>query len=384
MMNSKTCCLLLTLSILVGLANVRGQDQSQSELGRGSVPVEPQTEAFKVATDAFRQEAKKLSETAIRFHVGTGKEERMWKEKFGEIYSKAAPLFVKMMHEGAKELVAAPEPRPNLERWLFTTLQQEIDADRFDGLVPVLEILVNKYPEATELHRMMGMIAVMTCEYDKARGSMEFLLTKDEFESQMNGLLSSLDELKADYQVELAAQDADRSGAPLPTAIIKTTRGNIEVELFENQAPETVANFIYLAEMGVYENTPFHSGKQHFLVQGGGDDVLEPPYKIYGEMKKPGARDFYRGTLGMAISGSPDSAYSQFFFSLIRNPEMDGEFTAFGRVTKGIELVAAITKIDPDESKEKKKEKPKQIPDEILEVEITSKRDHEYLPNKAQ
>jgi cyclophilin family peptidyl-prolyl cis-trans isomerase len=289
-----------------------------------------------------------------------------------------------MLLEGAKELAADPNPRPNLQRWLFTTLQREVDADRFEGLVPVLEILVDKFPQDVELHRMLGMTAVMTCEYDKARSSMEYLRETEEFRTQMQDLLNSFEELKSQYREELAAREADRQGEPIPTAIIKTTRGNIEVELFENQAPETVANFIYLAETGVFDNTPFHSGKQHFLVQGGGDDVLEPPYKIYGEMNKPGARRFYRGTLGMALSGGPDTAYSQFFFSLIRNPEMDGQFTAFGRVTKGIELMAAITKIDPEESKEKKKQQPKQVPDEILEVEITRKRAHDYLPNKAQ
>ena len=100
-------------------------------------------------------------------------------------------------------------------------------------------------------------------------------------------------------------------------------------------------------------------------------------------MYRPDARDFYRGTLGMALSGNPDSGYSQFFIALMPNEELNGKYTAFGRVVKGIEVIANLNKIDP-QTKSKDSQSPRDEPDEILEIRVLSKRDHDYVPRKVE
>ncbi|MFN3190985.1 MAG: peptidylprolyl isomerase [Aureliella sp.] len=351
----------------------------EPDLEQEILEIQPVGEPFKKAVEAFREKSQQMSELAIRFHIGNRADERKWKVEFGKVYSEARPLFSKMLLEGAKEYAEDPENRKDYALWLSQTVSREIEGDRFEGLLPVFSVLEEHLGDLPELRAHYGMTAISMCDFDAAESTIEFLSQLDDYKERMTKLQESLPLLRQRWADEQAARAKDAAGEPLPTAIIHTTRGDIEIELLENQAPGAVANFIYLVDMGVYSNSQFNFGQKHFLVQGGGDDVMDPPYTIKGEMNRPDARKFFRGTLGMALSGSPDSAYSSFFFSLISNPDLDGQYTAFARVTKGIEIVSALTKIDPED---KKKDKDT-VPDEILDIEITYRRDHPYEPVKA-
>ena len=119
-----------------------------------------------------------------------------------------------------------------------------------------------------------------------------------------------------------------------------------------------------------------------------GDGTGGPGYTIYSEANKPTARKFYRGTLGLALAQAPDggdpipnSGGSQFFIAFLPVTELNNTYTAFGRVTKGIEVLANIAKINPEEKEDKSK--PKLPPEEVIEIEVLSKRDHEYIPRKV-
>ncbi len=98
--------------------------------------------------------------------------------------------------------------------------------------------------------------------------------------------------------------------------LLKTNRGDIELELFENEAPNTVANFITLVEKGFYNGLTFHRVLPGFMAQGGdpkGNGQGGPGYSIAEEFTKPNHRLHFRGSLAMARSASPDSAGSQFY-----------------------------------------------------------------------
>ncbi|RMF38924.1 MAG: peptidylprolyl isomerase [Planctomycetota bacterium] len=172
----------------------------------------------------------------------------------------------------------------------------------------------------------------------------------------------------------------------MPRALLRTTKGDIEVELFENQAPETVANFIYLAESGFYDHHLFHRVIQHFMAQTGdpnGDGTGGPGYSIYDEAGRPDHRKFFRGSLGMAMTAQPNSGGSQFFITFLPTFDLNGQYTVFGRVTRGIEVLSNLRRVDPDAKD--KKEEDKDVPlDELIEVIILSKRNHEYLPHKVE
>ena len=137
--------------------------------------------------------------------------------------------------------------------------------------------------------------------------------------------------------------------------IIEMQNGKkIQAELFENDAPETVKNFIELVEKGFYDGLTFHRVIEGFMIQGGcpkGNGTGDCGKNIKGEFSKNGVENnvkHIRGTLSMARSSMPDSASSQFFIVHEDAPHLDGSYAAFGRVVEGIEVVDEIASCKVD------------------------------------
>jgi peptidyl-prolyl cis-trans isomerase B (cyclophilin B) len=134
-----------------------------------------------------------------------------------------------------------------------------------------------------------------------------------------------------------------------PVVQIKMQNGGlIEVELSPRVAPNTVNNFLSLVKKGYYDGLIFHRVIAGFMIQGGcpdGTGMGGPGYGIKGEFSSNGVTNQMkhdRGVLSMARSMQPDSAGSQFFIMHQNSPHLDGSYAAFGRVTKGIEVVDEI------------------------------------------
>ena len=119
--------------------------------------------------------------------------------------------------------------------------------------------------------------------------------------------------------------------------LIKTNKGDIEVELFENEAPNTVANFITLVEKGFYNGLSFHRVLPNFMAQGGdpkGDGTGGPGYTIADECSGPNHRLHFRGSLSMAKEARPDTGGSQFFITFVPTSHLDGIHTVFRQSNK--------------------------------------------------
>ena len=130
-------------------------------------------------------------------------------------------------------------------------------------------------------------------------------------------------------------------------AIIQTKKGDIELELFEKDAPNTVANFVKLINEGFYDGLTFHRVIPDFVIQGGcpkGNGTGGPGYTIKceteGNPNKHGT-----GALSMAHAGK-DTGGSQFFITHSPQPHLDGVHTVFGKVTKGMDVVNKIQQGD--------------------------------------
>ena len=134
---------------------------------------------------------------------------------------------------------------------------------------------------------------------------------------------------------------------PAPQVELDTTLGKVTLELYPNDAPITVNNFLGYVTTGFYDGTLFHSVVKDFLVQGGGYTpglVFKPPVfdPIALEFDRP--LKHVRGTVGMARKSTPNSATSQFFVNLVDNPRLDFEgtadpgYAAFGHVVDGISV----------------------------------------------
>ncbi len=147
--------------------------------------------------------------------------------------------------------------------------------------------------------------------------------------------------------------------------VMETSKGVIEIELFDEKAPKTVANFLKYVEAGFYEETIFHRIIANFMVQGGGytadgrerrRTILSLDYTPIENESGNGEKNM-RGTLAMARTQDPHSASSQFFINLVDNgflnkaEAQDGwGYAVFGRVVSGMAHVDAMAKIKTDRS----------------------------------
>ena len=138
--------------------------------------------------------------------------------------------------------------------------------------------------------------------------------------------------------------------ANYPKAIISTGLGDLTVELWDDVAPRHVENFLTLGRDGFYNDLTFHRIIPGFVIQGGcpkGDGTGGPGHTVDAEFND---RPHVPGTLSMARSSDPNSAGSQFFICLTREKcqHLDGQYTAFGQVTEGLDIVKQLGAVATD------------------------------------
>ena len=142
----------------------------------------------------------------------------------------------------------------------------------------------------------------------------------------------------------------------IPVATIQTSMGNVVVELDEDNAPITVANFRQYVDEGFYDDTVFHRVIADFVIQGGGYDVdfnIKQTHDPIANESTNGLSN-ERGTIAMARTDVSDSATSQFYFNVKDNPDLDAQgglpgYAVFGRVTEGMDVVDAIAAVPTEE-----------------------------------
>lgn len=131
------------------------------------------------------------------------------------------------------------------------------------------------------------------------------------------------------------------------TAVMKTDRGDITIELLTDVAPTTVNNFVFLAREGFFDGCTFHRVIPGFVAQGGdptGTGRGGPGYRFKDELSPT---PFVQGIVGMANAG-PNTNGSQFYIMLGDAPHLTGRYTAFGQVIAGLDAVLALRPRDPE------------------------------------
>lgn len=174
------------------------------------------------------------------------------------------------------------------------------------------------------------------------------------------------------WEIELLIREDEETADDLPRVMIITSKGPILIELFEDHAPNTVANFVSLAESGYYDGTRFHRVLPKFMAQGGDPNSREgaegtagsggPGYNIEDEHTGDNIREHFAGSLSMAKTSTPHSAGSQFFLTHLPTPHLDGRHTVFGRIITGLKIARSLEQDDA-----------------IIAMTIVRKRDHDYV-----
>jgi len=166
--------------------------------------------------------------------------------------------------------------------------------------------------------------------------------------------------------VSINAEEKKLMSSANEVAVIKTSEGEMIAEFWPDVAPNTVENFKKLARSGFYDGTAFHRIVKGFMIQGGDpltkDPAKEsrygtgdPGYKIKAEFND---RSHERGVLSMARSNDPDSAGSQFFICLANVSRLDHQYTTFGKLIKGDDVLGKIGDVEVTMSGSGERSKP--------------------------
>ena len=204
----------------------------------------------------------------------------------------------------------------------------------------------------------------------------------EKMKPQMTSLQAKANRLQKLWENELALREQEELEGNLPVMQIETSKGPITVILLENQAPNTVANFVNLSEKGFFNGQKFHRVVPNFVAQTGDPNSKPgetdpvgsggPGYTIPDESARPDKRLHFAGMLAMAKpsdpanSGSalPNSAGSQWYITLEPQESLNTDYTVFGRILDGQQIAEQLRKND-----------------EVLAITTVSRREKAYLPN---
>ncbi len=276
---------------------------------------------------------------------------------------------------------AAPNESDSVVTVLIGLAQEQILEDHFEPALATLKLLRDNQCEKKEINCLWGVAAY--CLDDFATAEKELTEAnkagKISVHRMASGFLADCQEAQKALAEEMKLREAEAKAGDLPRVKLETSKGVIVLELFENEAPDTVGNFVSLVEKKFYDGLTFHRVLGNFMAQGGcphGTGEGGPGYNIYCECVKPEHRKHFRGSLSMAKETAPNTGGSQFFLTFRRTAHLDGKHTVFGRVVEGLDVLEKIQRRNPGDDEAVKT-------DVIVKAEVLRKREHAYAPKKA-
>lgn len=263
---------------------------------------------------------------------------------------------------------------------LLQVAMADIQSDKYEAGYALLQSLIKSGNKTPGIHDAATLAAFAVNDFAAAKKHLEATIENKEPQRLSSRFtVEDLDKHIADYNTELKIRAAEATKNDLPRVKLETTAGNVVIELFENEAPQAVGNFVSLVEKKYYDGLIFHRVLPGFMAQGGCPDGRGsggPGYNIYCECHKDGFRKHFAGTLSMAHAGK-DTGGSQFFLTFLPTPHLDGRHTAFGRVIEGLDVLSDLKRVDP--------RRPSGVePSKIVKATVVRKRDHEYKPTKVE
>ena len=276
----------------------------------------------------------------------------------------------------------APNADPNIVQVLVATLYEFVEHDDYEAAFKLGKMLMDNKCTDKYVPALAGVAAFCVNEYDlaepwlkaaQASGMLAKISKEMPVTDDYAHYLDTIDETKAGWAKEKKIREAEAKADDLPRVLMKTSAGDIEIELFENEAPNTVLNFITLVDKGFYNGLKFHRVLPGFMAQGGdpkGDGTGGPGYTIPCECYRPDHRLHFRGSLSMAHAGR-DTGGSQFFLTFVPTKHLDGKHTVFGRVISGFDVLAKLKRRNPDDQTVG-------AADTIIEAKVIRRRPHPY------
>jgi cyclophilin family peptidyl-prolyl cis-trans isomerase len=321
----------------------------------------------------------KLDELAGRFRNAPVAEREGIRKQYAELVVQANEAIPKLRTAGIAAYRQAPNRDAELSRLLIGLAANDVRYDRYEDAMEVGKLLIDNGCPEKAVYAQAGIAAYCLDDFDLAQRYLQAAQDANVLPEDALVYLTDVAFAKKLWAKEGQLRQQEAAAHNLPQVKLKTTKGEILIELYENEAPQTVANFVSLVEKGFYNGLTFHRVLPGFMAQGGcptGDGTGGPGYHIYCECSAQNHRNHFRGSLSMAHAG-PNTGGSQFFLTFRRTPHLDGQHTVFGRVVEGLDVLAKLQRRDPEAQSPPE-------PDRITEATVVRKREHAYTPTKVK
>lgn len=311
-----------------------------------------------------------------RYKKDPSADKKALEAEYTEIMKKAVAMSEPLGDLAEKAYLAEPNKSKDVNDFLVATLTGRVVGDDYEKAAKLAQMLLDNKLEHNDLNFLAGMAFFATNDFAKAEKYLK--LAKESGKINQNGLryLDMTEKYAEMWAKEQAIREKEDAAGDLPKVKLQTTKGDMVVVLYENEAPIATANFISLVEKGFYNGLTFHRVLPGFMAQGGdpnGDGSGGPGYTIPDECRQDNHREHFRGTLSMAKTAEPDTGGSQFFLTFVPTSHLDGKHTAFGRVVDGMDVLAKLQRTEPT--------RPPTV-DKITKATVISKRSHKYEPVK--
>ncbi len=379
----RSCCGWLVLAAVAVTMGMAGRAFSADSPGAGQGG--PKKAAFEQIFSEWKALLSELRGLRDEYRKAPAEKRPAIETRYNELLQKGEQMQPKVVQSAEAAFRENPKAPGEAGDFLLSTVYLRTRNDDYEEAQRLATLLMDGGHEDPMLHAFLGIAAFCVGDLEVAdkelkRGQQEGLFEKlgGDFAKLGPMWLDEIPFYREASRKERELRAAEAKADDLPRVAMKTSKGDLEIELFENEAPNTVANFISLVEKGFYNGTPFHRVLPQFMAQGGdptGTGGGGPGYTIPCECHQPNARVHFRGSLSMAHAGR-DTGGSQFFLTFRPTHHLDGQHTVFGRVIKGFDVLAKLQRRDPE-----RPEGPE--PDKIVEAKVLRKRNHPYEPKKS-
>lgn len=336
-------------------------------------------EKFQLKQARWNEIDKRLNDIAAKYTTVDEAERTVLKAEYTSLVAESQKLLPELRTAAEAAFAAEPNKSADVTRTLIGMVAYNVRRDEHDLALALGQKMIEAKCEEPVLYALAGTAAYRLDDYDTAEKYLNVADKAGRLEPEAKSYLEMIPAQKKAWAKEQEIRAKEAKADDLPRVKVETSKGTIVIELFENEAPGAVGNFISLVEKKFYDNLTFHRVLPNFMAQGGdpsGNGTGGPGYNIYCECEKPEARLHFRGSLSMAHAGK-DTGGSQFFLTFLPTTQLNGRHTVFGRVIDGLDVLAKIQRRDPQAPT------PPQ-PDKIVKAEVIRKRDHAYQPNQVK
>ena len=337
----------------------------------------PKNAEFQKVFQEWQALVAELQDLRMKYRSAGPAEMAQLRAQYDAGVEKAEAALPKLIAAAEAAFDEAPQAQGDVVDLLSDVAVDHAESGRFEQAKSLGEKLLKGGVDTPPVHFALAKAAFALQDFAQAQTYFKKLSDAGIEEEELQYFQKASEDYGAEWPKEKAIRDAEAKADDLPRVLLKTSKGDVVLELFENEAPNTVANFVQLVEQGFYNGLSFHRVIPGFVAQGGcpkGDGTGDPGYRFADECSGANARRHYRGSLSMANSG-PDTNGSQFFITYMPTPHLNGKHTVFGRVVSGMDVVEKLQVRDPQD--------PSAPPaDKIISAQVLRKRSHQYAVKK--